>query len=202
MNAPIRMRRQRGSVLIVAMVFLLLLAGLAASSMRSSMASVQAISNMQWRNESIAAANDAIDRVLSSTDFATKTPTVAAQVFQVDINGDDVNDIQVDFPETSIAGVVQAGPRCLRQRPVPAASLDPDLASDKGCYGSSAGEASGLGTESGAGAVAMDTSQSICADTQWVLPVRATDAVTNTSVEVSQGAGVRVFRSDAMNFCK
>lgn len=195
--------RQRGATLIIAMVFLLLLAALAASSMRSSMSSVRAISNMQWRNESVAAANDAIDRVLSSTDFATKTPTVAAQTFEVDINGDGVDDIHVEFPAVTIAGVTKAGPRCLRQRTVPSSSLDPNVASDRGCYGSASGGASGLGIESGSsgGANAMDTNQSICADTQWVIPVRATDQVTNTSVDVAQGVSVRVFRSDAMNYC-
>jgi Tfp pilus assembly protein PilV len=203
MKNRISSRGQRGSTLIIAMVFLLLFAALAASAMRSSMSNVQAISNMQWRNESVAAANDAIDRVLSSTDFATKTPTVAAQVYQVDINGDGVNDVKVDFPVVTIAGVAKAGPRCLRQRSVPPANLDPNVASDRGCFGSSSGDASGLGVESGTsgGAIAVDTTQSICADTQWVIPVRATDEVTHTSVDVAQGVSVRVFRSDAMNYC-
>jgi len=201
MNIPSSMRRQRGSVLVIAMVFLLMLAGLAASAMRGSMSSVQAISNMQWRNESVAAANDAIDRVLSSSDFAIKTPTVTEQVFQVDINGDDVNDIRVTFPVTTIAGVAKAGPRCLRQRPVPAASLDPEVAADRGCYGSSAADGSGIGVETAGGTAAMDSSQTLCADTQWVIPVRATDDVTRTSVDVTQGTGVRVFRSDAINYC-
>jgi hypothetical protein len=195
-------RGQRGATLIVAMVFLLVFAALAASSMRSSMSSVQAISNMQWRNESIAAANDAIDRVLSSDDFARKTATVAAQVYEVDITGDGVNDIRVDFPVTTIAGVARAGPRCLRYRPVPVANLDPTIPSDVGCYGSSSGDGSGLGVESGAGANVIDASISICMDTQWVIPVRAIDAVTGTRVEVSQGTSVRVDRSDAINQCK
>jgi Tfp pilus assembly protein PilV len=195
-------RGQRGATLIVAMVFLLVFAALAAGSLRSSMSSVQAISNMQWRNESIAAANDAIDRVLSSTDFATKTGTVAAQVYEVDITGDGVNDIRVDFPVTTIAGVAKAGPRCLRHRAVPPSSLDPSVSSDLGCYGSSSADGSGLGMESGAGATAIDATVSICSDTQWVIPVRASDEVTGTRVEVSQGASVRVFRSDAMNYCK
>jgi type II secretory pathway pseudopilin PulG len=200
-------RCQRGATLITAMVFMLIFAIMAAAALRNSMSSVQAISNMQWRSESVAAANDAIDRVLSSADFATKTDSVTAEVvaapYTVDINGDSVADIKVTFPTVTIAGVSKAGPRCIRYRPVPAASLDPDLPSDRGCYGSASGDATGLGVvaPSGASATPVNSSQSMCADTQWAIPVRATDEVTNTSVDVTQGASVRVFRSDAMNYC-
>lgn len=200
-------RRQRGATLIIAMVFLLIFAIVAATSLRSSMSSVQAISNMQFRNEGVAAANDAIDRLLSSSDFATKTDAVTAAVvaapYTVDINGDDVADIQVTFPEVTIAGVKKAGPRCIRQRPVPTGSLDPTVAADRGCFPSSAADSSGLEMEDASGAAApIGGAQSMCSDTQWVIPVRAVDTVTNTSVDVSQGTSVRVFRSDAMNYCK
>jgi len=202
-------QRQRGATLIVAMIFMLIFALIAATSLRSSMSSVQSISNMQWRNESISAANDAIDRVLSSPDFATKTDTVTAAVvaapYTVDINGDGVADIKVTFPAVTIAGTTKAGPRCLRYRAVPTTNLDPNVAADKGCYPSSAADGSGLAVEDPTGAAGSSTpvasTQSMCADTQWVIPVRATDEVTNTSVDVSQGASVRVFRSDAMNYC-
>lgn len=208
---PIRTpRRQRGATLIIAMVFLLIFAVMAATSMRSSMSSVQAISNMQWRTESIAAANDTIDRILSSSDFATNadgitTPATSTSTtpYTVDINGDSVTDIKVTFPAVLIAGVTKAGPRCIRFRNVPTASLDPDSEGDRGCYGSSAGEPTGMGKaiDGSDGSVALSGSQSICADTQWVIPVRATDEVTNTSVDISQGVSVRVFRSDASNYC-
>jgi len=199
-------RRQRGATLIIAMVFLLIFALIAATSLRSSMSSVQAISNMQWRNEGVSAANDAIDRVLSSSDFATKTDSVTAAVnaapYEVDITGDNVADIKVTFPTVTIAGVAKAGPRCIRYRPVATTSLDPTVAADKGCYPSSAADGSGLATEDATGSsTPVSTTQSMCADTQWVIPVQATDEVTHTSVNVSQGASIRVFRSDAMNYC-
>lgn len=200
-------QQQRGATLIIAMVFLLIFAIVAATSLRSSMSSVQAISNMQFRNEGVAAANDAIDRLLSTADFAIKTDAVTAAVvaapMTVDINGDDVADIQVTFPEVMIAGVKKAGPRCIRQRPVPTGSLDPDVDGDKGCFPSSAADGSGLAMEDASGAATpIGAAQSMCSDTQWVIPVRAIDQVTNTSVDVSQGTSVRVFRSDAMNYCK
>lgn len=200
-------RKQRGITLFVALIFLLIFALMAAATLNSNLTSGQAIGNMQWRAEAVAAADDAIDRVLSSTDFATNadgfTQLVNATPFRVDINGDGVNDISVNFPEVNIDGTTRAGPRCVRFRSIPLTNLDPVAPNDIGCFGSSAAENSGLGTAEagGEGTLAFAAGQSICANTEWVIPVRASDPVTNTSVDVQQGAGVRVFVSDAMNFC-
>jgi hypothetical protein len=192
------------------MVFLLLFAVMAATSMRSSMSSVQAISNMQWRTEGTAAANDTIDRLLSSDAFSedpvgitNAAATIDTTPYAIDANGDGVADIRVTFPQVTIAGVTKAGPRCIRYRPVPNASLDPESPADQGCFGSSSGEPSGLGkVVEGSGATeGMGTSQSSCADTQWVIPVLATDTVTNTSVTVSQGVSIRKGTDVAESYC-
>lgn len=190
-------RNQRGSVLLVAMVLLLTAAILAAAAFRGSLTSARAIGNMQWRNEAITAANDAIDRLLSSADFATNAAGVTATVngapFQVDVNGDGVNDIATDLPPVTLDGVTRAGPRCLRAEPIPTKDLDPDLLADRGCFGSSSSSSSGLGVAvSGGGVGTVVSSPSLCSNTEWTITVRATDAVTNTSVDVVQGVGVRV----------
>lgn len=200
--------RQRGVTLLVALIFLLVFALMAAAALNSTLTSGQAIGNMQWRNESIAAANDAIDQILSTTDFAINatnfTALVNAAPYRVDVNGDGVNDITVTFPAVSIEGApAAAGPQCLRFRSIPLTVLNPTAPNDIGCFGSSSAENAGLGTAQagGTGTTPFIAGQSICANTDWVIPVRATDAVTGTSVGVTQGAGVRVFVSDAMNFC-
>ncbi|MFP5398254.1 MAG: hypothetical protein ACLGIT_07980 [Gammaproteobacteria bacterium] len=195
-NTP-RRHAQRGSTLLVAMIFLLIFAVMAAAAFRQSLTSVQAIGNMQWRNEAVAAANDAIDRLLSTADFATNTAVVTQQVnaapFQVDINGDDVNDISVSFPVVALDGVNKAGPRCLRAEPVKSAELDADLPADAGCFGSTASTTSGLGIETTSGGTGnVKSTPSLCANTEWTMTVRAVDVVTNTSVDVVQGVGVRV----------
>jgi hypothetical protein len=206
-------RAQRGITLLVALIFLLVFALMAAAALNSTLTSGQAIGNMQWRNEAIAAANDAIDQVLSTTDFATNTNNFTAQVnatpYQVDINGDGVSDILVNFPAVSFDnGPAVAGPQCLRFRSIPLTALSPTAPNDIGCFGSSSAENSGLGNvadpndPTNTSTLAFAAGQSICANTEWAIPVRATDAVTNTSVDVMQGAGVRVFISDAMNFCE
>jgi type II secretory pathway pseudopilin PulG len=191
------MHSQRGSTLLVSMLFLLIFAIMAAATFRGSLTSVQAIGNMQWRSEAITAANDAIDRLLSSADFATNTATTTAQVnaapFQVDINGDGVNDIAVSLPVVTVDGAARAGPRCLRAEPIPTKDLDPALPADLGCFGSGSSGSSGLGIATGTGGTSTVTqSPSLCSDTEWTITVRAADAVTNTSVDVVQGVGVRV----------
>ena len=198
---------QRGSVLLIAMIMLLMAAVLTATAFRGSISNAQSIGNMQWRAEAIAAANDAVDRLLSSADFATKTDVVVSQVnaapFQVDINGDGINDIAVSFPAVTLEdGSTKAGPRCLRQQPIPAKSLDPEVPADVACLGSSSGSSQGLGIGArGGAAAALASSPSLCSNTEWTLRVRATDAVTNTSVDVVQGVGVRVNTDVAANYC-
>lgn len=188
-----RRRAERGSVLLVAMIFLLIFAIMGAAAFRGSLTSAQAIGNMQWRNEAIGAANDAIDRVLSTAEFATNTAAVTAQVFQVDATGDGVNDIRVDFPSVTIDGVARAGPRCLRAEPIPQKDLSPTVAADVGCFGSGASGSSGLGVETAAGGTGTVVQQpSLCSNTEWSITVRAADAVTGTQVDVVQGVGVRV----------
>lgn len=190
-------RGQHGSTLLVVMIFLLIFGLMAAAAFRGSLTSAQAIGNMQWRNETVTAANDAIDRILSTADFATNTAVVTAQVnaapFQVDINGDGVNDIAVSLPVVTLDGVARAGPRCLRAEAIPAKDLDPALPADLGCFGSSSASSSGLGIATASGGTGtVASSPSLCSNTEWSIRVRAVDAVTNTTVDVVQGVGVRV----------
>jgi hypothetical protein len=192
-----RRRGERGSVLLVAMMMLLTAAIIVAAAFRGSLTSAQAIGNMQWRNEAIAAANDAIDALLSSADFATNAAGITLAInlgpFQYDANGDGVDDIATSFPVVTVDGIAKAGPRCLRAEPIPTKDLDPALAADRGCFGSSSSTSSGLGVETSTGGVGtVGGSPSLCSNTEWSITVRATDAVTNTNVDIVQGVGVRV----------
>lgn len=193
-------RKERGATLLVTLVFLLIFAALTAAIYRNSLSSAQAIGNMQWRNESISAANDAIDRLLSNADFA-KNPTLVTETvnktpFAYDANGDGVNDIQVSFPEVTIDGVTRAGPRCVRAEPIPNKDLDPLVEEDRNCLGSADPNLGfSQATLVGTGSRPTAGSSSVCANTEWTVTVRATDALTNTSVDVVQGVGVRTWTS-------
>jgi hypothetical protein len=206
-------RHQRGATLIIAMVFLLIFAVMAAAAMRSSMSSVQSISNMQWRAEATAAANDVVTRVVNDVNFkddpVSAIPLPAAQdtattPYAVDINGDGVPDIKVSFPVTTIAGVTKAGPRCVRYHKMATATLDPTIAANAGCFGSSSSDPSGLevAAASGSGGTSMAAPNPFCVASEWVLPVRAVDVVTNTTVDIQQGIGLTMDESTASDECK
>lgn len=197
---------QRGITLIAAVLMLLIFGLVTVAAFRNTLSSAQSIGNMQFRNESIAAANDTIDQLLSSDTFATQPQAVTTQMNTtpntVDINGDNVPDIKVTFPTVTVAGAPVTGPQCLRYRPVQNSQLDPSSPTDSGCFGSP-GDFSGLGTtDSSGGTTPIAASTSNCADTDWTVTVQATDQATNTSVQVTQGVQIRRDRATAANYCK
>jgi hypothetical protein len=188
-------RLQRGSTLIVSMVFLLIFLVMALSIFRGALTSSQAIGNMQWRNEAISAANEAIDRLLSNSNIASQAQIVTDQVndvpFAYDVNADNVTDVIVNFPPVTIDGISRAGPRCLRLRPIPPSELSPTRPEDAGCFASSS--AGGIAIVGGSGGATPSTgSTSLCADSEWSMTVRATDPSTSTTVDVVQGFSMRV----------
>lgn len=91
--------RQRGAVLIIALIMLMLITVLVSGSFSMSTVNLQSVGNMQVRQEALAAADAAMDQVIS-TPF-TDNPTAAAEAILVDINADSVNDytVNVGVPE-------------------------------------------------------------------------------------------------------
>lgn len=114
-------RSERGSVLLVTMVFLLIFGVIAASIFRSSQTSVQAIGNMQWRTQAIDAANLYIARILS-------TPT--------DIN----NALTLDlFPADSIIDGITVSTDdfdCTFTQRLETENIDPDNSDELACLNS------------------------------------------------------------------
>jgi Tfp pilus assembly protein PilX len=87
---------QRGAALVVGLIMLVLITIMMLSALVLSTSNFRSVSNMQFREEAIAAANRAIDEVISSN--FTASPT--AEVIAVDVNNDDVDDyfVQIDTP--------------------------------------------------------------------------------------------------------
>lgn len=214
--------KQGGATLFIAMIFLLIFGAMAAASLSVAFGSTQAIANMQWRNESLGAANAVISKILSGTRFTTDT-TFATSVnnatgstklldltgsgslnrLSFDVNGDSIDDIVVSMPSITFDGTAKAGPRCIKYSTVPVSSLNTAVAADLGCFGTANSDSSGYSTETSSGSYDINVgAKSICANTEWIIPVRATDAVTKTTVDVMQGSSVRVFISDAQNACQ
>jgi hypothetical protein len=169
-------RAEAGSSLIVAIVFLLLLSTLALAGLRSSTTNVMIVGNMQARQEAQAAAQMLIEQTVSTDEFARNPVGVmAAANVQADFNGDGTAD----------AAAVLTQVRCMRARPVPLADLDPANPAHAICFGSATVANPGLLPVAGAPA------GSLCADTEWEITSRATDARSGVSVTLSQGVSVR-----------
>lgn len=71
---PTSIRHQRGSTLLVGLVMLVLLTLVAVSAINSTSSSVQMVGNAQFREEATAAAQKAIENVLSTGNFRNEPP--------------------------------------------------------------------------------------------------------------------------------
>lgn len=86
-------RTQQGATLIVGLIMLVLLTLVVTSAFMLSSGNLKSVGNMQFRNEAIAAANVAIEQIISS-DFTTLP---ASQDITVDIDRDGQPDYIVNI---------------------------------------------------------------------------------------------------------
>lgn len=84
-------QHQRGATLIIGLIMLVLVTLMVFSAFTMSSSNLKAVGNLQVRDESVAAANQAIEQVLSSP----FTDAPVAQTINVDINKDGTNDFVV-----------------------------------------------------------------------------------------------------------
>ena len=86
---------QRGAALVVGLIMLVLVTVMLISALVMSTSGFRSVSNMQFREEAIAAANRAIDQVISSPFMLTPTE----ETISVDIDNDGDEDYSVDIDE-------------------------------------------------------------------------------------------------------
>jgi hypothetical protein len=86
-------RSQRGATLVVGLIMLTLITVMVTSAFTISTTNMRSVGNMQARGEAVAAANKAIEQVLSSP----FTDVPASEAIDVDINKDGTADYRVDF---------------------------------------------------------------------------------------------------------
>lgn len=181
-------RQQQGATLIVALIMLLALSMLAVWSFNTSTTNMRVVGNMQARQESLTAAQTAVEQVISSTLFIEDPAGMAASLIPVDIDGDTVTDYEAELTPA---------PACYRVKPVKQSQLDYDVEEDRNCYDTSALRNSGI---EGPAAVTQ-TGDSVCSDTEWNIRVKVTDSRSAASVAVNQGIGTRVLTTEAANAC-
>lgn len=100
-----RRQHQHGATLIVAVIVLMLITMTVISAFRVSKSHTQAVSNVQFRDEALAAANVVLEDVISLPNVETlviEDGTIPARF--VDINLDGIDDFRVNLTQ----------PRCIR----------------------------------------------------------------------------------------
>lgn len=153
-------RRQRGVTLIIGLIMLLLITVMVTSAYTLSSTNFKSVGNMQFRNESIAAANKAIEQVIG-TNFATGFLTLPpVQTISYDRNNDGTADYTVSV----------AIPVCIQS------------IQTAGAVGPGAGSSVDL--------TGFEPTASY--NTLWDITATVTDAVSGTSVTVSQGVRTEI----------
>lgn len=95
---------QRGAALVVGLIMLVLITVMLISALVMSTSGFRSVSNMQFREEAIAAANRAIDQVISSPFMLTPE----AETISVDIDNDGDEDYSVEIDEPVCISATQA----------------------------------------------------------------------------------------------
>ena len=160
-------RRQCGAALPVSLILLVLLTLIVISIIKASNVNSKVAGNMQIQKESEAAAQQAIDSVISTSFYAAPASSVVA----VDINNDAVADYSVSVTK----------PSCQTVKPI--------KLSDKPCFTSGQMQNPGIIGSSGAGGLG----NSLCANQVWDIDAATADLHGSAAnVETHQGIGVRV----------
>lgn len=163
---------QRGSTLMMALVMLILLTLMALSAMNSTTSSIQIVGNAQFREEANAAAQQGIEKIISSNFTASPAASTVA----------------VTFGAASYTAQVEV-PTCLNSVVVLAASLDPTKPGDMACLGSSAATNTGIISVSG---VTAPSTQTWCNQQQWDIRATVASPTTGANTAVHQGIFMRV----------
>jgi Tfp pilus assembly protein PilE len=171
-NVPSR-RTQAGATLIVAMVMLLAMSLLAIWGYNSSTANMRIVGNTQARQETQAAAETAIEKVLSTSAFKDDPAATAQSTVDVKVNG-----------TTYTAHF--ATPGCYKAKVIKQTELDVDKASDVQCIKSP--QQGGPMSDDDVGAAG----NSLCSSSEWHVAATVADPTTGASETVHQGVAVRV----------
>jgi hypothetical protein len=175
------LHRQRGVTLIMALVMLVVLTLLALTSFNLGKSNLLIVSNMQQRDETIAAAREVIEETISSTRFFETPanlllqPCGEANTRCIDTNGDDTPDVTV---------VLTPPPSCVQAQTIRVSELAVEVEDDLACTVTDPDEQRGQ--------EGVVRGNSLCANTVWEVHAVATDDVTQASVEVTQGIAVRI----------
>lgn len=150
-------RRQQGVTLIVGLILLILITLMVTTAFTLNTSNLKSVGNMQFRNESIAAANRAIETVIGSSFPPGFTSVPGQQTITFDVNNDGTPDysVAVYMPTCVLATTVTSG------------------AGSSSCGGFRSGALSGCSTSN--------------YSTLWNVDASVTDTVSGAQVTVTHG---------------
>ena len=174
--------RQRGVVMPVALIMLVMMLLVAIVSFNMGRQNTIIAGNMQHKAEVISSANQAIEAVISKTTFISNpSGALPGNKATYDVNGDSKNDVTV---------TLSPAPCVKKAQVIKNAELSVANVNDAACL---VGASQNLGVE---GAV---TGDSLCANTIWEINAVAVDDLTGAEAAVTTGVGVRIAADDAKN---
>ena len=175
-------RTQSGATLLVSMIFLVVLTLIVVSAIKVTNVNSKLAGNMQLQKETEAAAQQAIETVISSDFTKLATP----QTMTVDIN----NSGQPGSQYTVVLNDPAQNnppPTCISVKPIKLSELDASNSDDVPCYASGAAQNSGIvGAATGG--------DSMCANSNWEITATASApaSVGTTKTVARQGVATRV----------
>ncbi len=175
-------RHHQGIVLLQAMILMIMLFLIAIASFNMGRQNTIIAGNMQHKAEVLTAANQAVEKVISTTTFIdSPSAAVPGNTVSYDVNGDGTNDITVKL---------NPKPCVKKAQIIKNAELDTSNSNDMACA---------LGANQNLGVEGAVTGNSLCANSIWEIAAVAEDEATGGQVEVTTGVGVRVSADNAQN---
>jgi Tfp pilus assembly protein PilX len=172
-NKQSAINRQRGSTLLVALVMLVLLTLLAVSAMNATTSSIQVVGNAQFRTEANAAAQQAVEKIISSN----FTAALAA------------SSVAVTIGAASYTAQVEV-PTCTSSVSLTYADINLSNPSDKYCVTSMTDGGTDFTLDAASGVVS--TKSTACYKQQWDIRATVADVNTGANTAVHQGVIVNV----------
>jgi Tfp pilus assembly protein PilX len=198
----IKLHRQRGAVLLIGLIMLVLLTLFAISALNTSTTGLKMAGNMQARSEATNAAQDAIEAVISTPLFSTNpanavvNPCGAPNTLCIDKNGANVTDPGSAYYVTKLIKTtptaVKPTPACVSVIPIKVTELTLSIPDDLSC---AAGQGQQFGVQ---GAV---TGDSLCANSVWEITAQTTATASGATATVTQGVGIRISTDDMATSC-
>ena len=204
---------QRGAVLMIGLVMLLMLTLMAVAVVRLSMGHTQVVNNEQVRTEATAAANYALDAVLNSPSTTWTGYLGAGQYVYANLGTSATADTVNDSVAVTIKNLFCRRGRILKNAEFikmvgsPAVAQVP--AEDSSCIGPPGGAGGGTGGGGGGmtivnpAALGVPTDDSLCGTALWNMDAAVTDPkLLSANTTVTQGVEVRETITTLEDACK